>query len=132
MYHCGLMQIYWAYACQAWFIGSVAGDQCTIINPIGDLVACSTNYYPYITSEINLDCKVVHIDYNNEKFAAAKQKYGSKLKIYDPGHVGAVLLSSESNDFTVEDILEEFAIESWDDYYARSLAHRHEAGHLEE
>ncbi|MDW7658227.1 MAG: carbon-nitrogen hydrolase family protein, partial [Bacillota bacterium] len=73
MYHGGLMQNYWAYACRSWFIGCVPGDQCTIINPIGDLVAQSTNYYPYVTADINLDYRVAHFDYNREKFQAAKQ-----------------------------------------------------------
>ncbi len=74
---------------------------------------------------------MVHIDYNNQKFAAAKEKYGNKIKIYDPGHVGAVLLTAESPDLTVDDVLAEFEIEVWDDYYARSLAHRHQPGHIE-
>ncbi len=131
MYHGGLMQNYWAYACRAWFIGSVAGDQCTVINPLGDLVARSTNYYPYVTTDINLDCRVVHIDNNNAKFAAAKQKYGSRIKIHDPGHVGAVLISSECDGLSIQEVIREFDITLWDDYYARSLAHRHEPGHIE-
>ncbi len=131
MYHGGLVQNYWAYSCRSWFIGSVAGNQCTIINPLGDLVARSTNYYPFITADINLDYKVAHIAYNEAKFAAAKQKYGSKVRIYDPGHVGAVLLTSESDDITAHDLVQEFAIELWDDYYARSLAHRQIPGHIE-
>jgi predicted amidohydrolase len=131
MYHGGLMQNYWAYACRAWFIGCVPGDQCTIINPIGDLVAQSTNYYPYVTADINLDYQIAHIDYNRDKFKAAKQKYGNQLKIYDPGHVGAVLLTSESETVTMEEIISEFEIELWDDYYARSMAERHAPGHIE-
>ncbi len=131
MYHGGLMQNYWAYACRSYFVGSVAGDQCTVINPLGDLVARSTNYYPYVTADINLDYKVVHIDYNGEKFDAAKKKYGNEVKIYDPGHVGAVLLTSESEERSVDDIIKEFGIEIWDDYYARAMAERHAPGHIE-
>lgn len=131
MYHGGLMQNYWAYACRAWFIGCVAGDQCTIINPIGDLVAQSTNYYPYVTADINLDYRIAHIDYNQDKFKAAKQKYGSQLKIYEPGHIGVVLLTSESDAVTMAEIVSEFDIELWDDYYARSMAERHAPGHIE-
>lgn len=131
MYHGGLMQSYWAYACRAWFIGCVSGDQCTVINPVGDLVARSTNYQAYVTAEINLDYRVAHLDYNQEKFKAAKRKYGSQLKIYDPGHLAAVLLTSESDSVTMDEIIKEFDIELWDDYYARSMAERHAPGQIE-
>jgi predicted amidohydrolase len=131
MYHGGLMQNYWAYSCRSWFIGCVSGDQCTVINPVGDLVAQSTNYYPHVTAEINLDYKVAHIDYNQNKFKAAKQKYGNNFRIYDPGHVGVVLLTSESDVVTSEEIVDEFNIELWGDYYTRSLAERHAPGHIE-
>ena len=131
MYHGGLMQNYWAYACRAYFLGSVAGDQCTVINPVGDLVARSTNYYPFVTTDINLDCQVVHIDYNQPKYQAAKQKYGPKIRIHDPGHLGAVLLSSEADELSAADVIREFDMELWDDYYARSMAERHMPGHIE-
>ncbi|NLO37377.1 MAG: carbon-nitrogen hydrolase family protein [Clostridiaceae bacterium] len=131
MYHGGLMQNIWAYTCRSYFVGSVPGDQCTIINPVGDLVAQSTNYYPFVTAQINLDHRVVHIDYNTEKFPAIKQKYGRKVKIYDPGHLGCVLMTCESEDLTMTDIVNEFALELWDDYYARSMAERHAPGHIE-
>lgn len=131
MYHGGLVQNYWAYACRSWFIGSVAGNQCTIINPMGDLVAQSTNYYPFVTATVNLDYQVLHIDHNNPKFDAAKRKYGSKIKIYDPGRVGAVMLTSETDEFSARDVVKEFDMELWDDYYARSLAARDLPGRLE-
>ena len=107
------------------------GNQCTIINPVGDLVAQSTNYYPFVTAQINLDHRVVHIDYNTVKFPAIKQKYGRKVKIYDPGHLGCVLMTCEAEDLTMADIVREFELELWDDYYARSMAERHMPGHIE-
>ncbi|MDD2441532.1 MAG: carbon-nitrogen hydrolase family protein [Eubacteriales bacterium] len=131
MYHGGLMQNIWAYTCRSFFVGSVPGNQCTIINPVGDLVAQSTNYYPFVTAQINLDHRVVHIDYNTVKFPAIKQKYGRKVKIYDPGHLGCVLMTCEAEDLTMADIVREFELELWDDYYARSMAERHMPGHIE-
>ena len=44
--------------------------------------------------------------------------------MYDPGHVGSVLLSCESADLTVMDIIKEFEIELLDDYFARALSVR--------
>lgn len=124
MYHGGLMQSYWAYSCRAHFVGSVAGLPCSVISPLGETIARSTNYYPYVTTTVNLDCEVIHIDENGKHFAAIKQKYGPKVKIHDPGLLGAVLLSSESDECSVKTIIDEFRLERLDDYFDRALAHR--------
>lgn len=130
MYHGGLMQNYWAYSCRAHFAGAVCGLPCNVISPVGENLANSTNYTHYLTQSVNLDCKVVHLDFNGEKLRAAKQKYGPKFKISDPGYLGAILISSESEEFTIDDIIKEFEIEILDDYFTRSLNHRH-AGNIE-
>jgi len=131
MYHGGLVQNYWAYYCRAHFIGAVAGDECTVINPVGEKIAHSTNYFPRVTATINLDCKVIHLDGNWEKLQAAKDKYGRDVTIFDPGHIGAVLLTSESVNRSVDEIIREFKMETWDEYYARCLKHRHTPGNME-
>lgn len=131
MYHGGLMQDYWAYHCRSYFVGAVAGDECTVVNPLGRKIANSTNYYHHVTTTINLDGKVVHLDENWGKIQAAKLRYGQGLTVFDPGHVGAVLLTSEMPDRSAGDIIREFGIETWDEYYARSLKHRHTPGNME-
>ena len=77
-----------------------------------------------MTGKINLDYALVHIDRNELKFFAAKQKYGDRLVIHDPGHIGAVMLSYEGTDRTVWDIIREFGIFSLDDYFAECRAHK--------
>ena len=131
MYHGGLMQNYWAYHCRSYFIGAIAGDECTVINPVGEKIARSTNYFNRLTTTINLDFKVVHLDENWGKLQAAKNKYGQGVTMFDPGHVGAVLLTSEMPDKTIDEIIREFKIETWDEYYARSMKHRHTPGNME-
>ena len=131
MYHGGIMQNYWAYNCQAYFIGCTAGLERTVINPVGTKIAASTNYLPYVTVRINLDYKVVHLDENWGKLEKIKEKYGRGVKVFDPGYVGCVLVSSEMPDITVNDIIEEFAVETWDEYYRRSLNHRYLPGNME-
>lgn len=123
MYHGGLMQNYWAYACHSHFVGSICGDQCTIINPIGELLAQSTNYFNRVTHDVNLDCKLCHLDYNAAKFQALKKKYGRDVTIFDPGHVGVVLLTCERDDMTIDDMIDEFEIERLDHYFDRALKH---------
>lgn len=132
MYHGGFVQRNWAYSCRSYFVGAVAGLPCTVINPVGDVVAQSTNYYPYVTHTVNLDYEVVHLDYNWDRLDALKKKYGAQVKIYDPGLLGAVLLSSEAEDISAADMVREFGIERLDDYMRRSLENRHTAGKMED
>ena len=130
MYHGGLSQEYWAYSCRSYFAGAICNDQSRILNPFGETVASTTNYYNFITGKVNLDYALVHIDYNDPKYRAAKEKYGDRLIIHDPGHIGAVMLTYEGTDRTVKDIIREFDIMLLDDYFNGCRAHRaeHTAG----
>ncbi|WP_135555940.1 carbon-nitrogen hydrolase family protein [Paenibacillus cymbidii] len=131
MYHGGLMQGYWAYSCRSYFAGAISGQPCTIVSPLGETVAKSTNYYPFVTTKVNMDRVVLHIDENGTKFQAIKNKYGPEVIIHDPGYLGSVLLSSESEAFTAMDIVAEFELEPLDDYFARASEHRCAPGHME-
>ena len=125
MYHGGLMQNQWAYRCRSHFVGAIAGrPPSAVINPLGEILAESTNYFDFVTARVNLDCCVVHLDYNGEKLAAARRKYGPGVTVHDPGNVGAVLVTSELDGVTARQIVKEFGIELWDDYYERAMAHR--------
>lgn len=126
MYHGGLMQQQWAYNCRAFFAAAVCDDQCRVLNPFGETVFTSTNYQHFITGTVNLDYMLAHIDHNrvSGKFRAAKEKYGDKLQIHDPGHVGAVMLTYGGTDKTVWDVVKEFDIEPLDDYFNRCREHR--------
>lgn len=123
-YHGGLRQQQWAYACRAHFAGAIAGDEGTILNPFGEKLARTTNYYNHVTHTVNLDCALAHIDCNAGRFIEAKRKYGRALTVYDPGHVGSVLLTCEEDGLSVQDIMAEFEIEPLADYFARARAHR--------
>ncbi|UCD28850.1 MAG: carbon-nitrogen hydrolase family protein [Planctomycetota bacterium] len=131
MYHGGLMQSYWAYSCRAHFVGAVAALPCQIRNPLGEIVAANTNYFDFVTATVNLDCCLAHLDYNWDRLKAMKRKYGPKVKITDPGFLGSVLIASEDERITVEDMVTEFQIELLDDYMKRALAHRHTPGNME-
>jgi hypothetical protein len=131
MYHGGAMQNYWAYSCRSYFVGAIAGLPCTIVTPLGEVAAHSTNYYPFITTRVNLDYAVLHIDENGEHFLKIKQKYGSKVNIHDPGFLGCVLLTCESDDLKVKDIMDEFGLELMDDYFYRAEEARHLPGRIE-
>jgi len=131
MYHGGLMQAYWAYSCRSHFVGAVAGLPCEIRNPLGEVVASNTNYFDFVVADVNLDCRLAHLDYNWGRLRNLKKKYGPKVTIKDPGYLGSVLISSEHETVAVDEMIEEFEIELLDDYMARALAHRHASGNME-
>jgi hypothetical protein len=53
------------------------------------------------------------------------------VTIKDPGFLGSVLITSEHETVSVDDMIAEFEIELLDDYMARALAHRHTPGNME-
>lgn len=130
MYHGGFVQRTWAYDCQAYFVGAVAGIQCDVLSPQGESLASSSCYHPFVNARINLDRELIHLDYNGEKLLNAQKKYKSKIEAYCPNGLGSVLLTSETDEFTVKDVIKEFDMITWRDYYADSLKHREE--HLHE
>jgi len=133
MYHGGLMQSYWAYSYRCHFVGAIAGKNTPseIRNPLGQVIASSTNYFDFAVAKVNLDCELAHLDYNWERLRKLKAKYGPKVKISDPGCLGSVLISNEDETISVDDMIKEFQIELLDDYFARALAYRHKPGNIE-
>lgn len=53
------------------------------------------------------------------------------VTISDPGCLGSVLISSEHETISVDEMIKEFEIELLDDYFARSLAYRHKTTNME-
>ena len=128
-YHGNFMQQLWAYWCSSFFVGSIngGGTPSEIRNPLGDVIASSTNYFDFAVATINLDSRVVHLDNNFGKLDTIKRKYGRAVNITDPGRLGPVLLSYEADDYNIDKIIKEFDIELIDPYFNRSRKKRAEA-----
>ena len=121
-FHGGLMQGFWAYRCQSFFIGAInAGRECTVLNPLGEKIACSTDYFPYAIADLNLDCRVVNLGDSVTKLNAAKAKYGETLSIAGPGELGCVLVTNYDENTTIESILAEFSLPTNSEYLRQSL-----------
>ena len=131
MYHGGLMQNYWAYHCRSYLVAAVGcGCESTVVNPVGMVVSHTTNYQHNQTALINLDYELIHLA-EVEKLQALKKKYGRGVTITDPGNLGVVLVTSELPDISAHRMIEEFKIERWDEYYARTVKHRNTPGKME-
>lgn len=123
LYHGGLMQAYWAYSCRAHFVGACSGLPSSILSPMGEVLATSATFFNFATATVNLDCCIAHYDENWDKRQALKAAYGPQVTIRDPGLIGSFLVTSEAEDISAAQMIEEFGIELLDDYMARSLTH---------
>lgn len=126
VYHGGLKQSSWAYSCRSYFVGAISDKRLPseIRNPLGDVIASTTNYFDYTIATINLDYRLAHLDYNWQKLDLLKQKYGNAVTIHDPGKLGCVLISSEDGNIPIERMIKEFNIELLNDYFERSRKFR--------
>jgi hypothetical protein len=124
-YHGGIMQNYWAYQLRAYFASSIRPPApSTLISPIGEVVATSTNYFNHYSEQINLDYFLVHLDENWVRLEDMKRKYGAGVKVIDPGKLGSVLVTSETESLTARDLIDEFQFLLLDEYLERSRNHR--------
>lgn len=126
MYHGGHMQSNWAYACRSYFVGAISGGgtKSEVRDPLGEIIASTTNYNNFVSTTVNLNSCLVHLGYNEGKLKALKKKYGPQVAIKDPGNLGPVLVSSLDDRLNIHDVLKEFEIENMHDYYNRSRAVR--------
>lgn len=130
MYHGGLVQSYWAYSCQSFMVGALGFRELPseIRNPLGQVVASTTNYFNYSVATINLDSKLVHLDNNWGKLVDLKKKYGDAVNVNDPGQIGAVLITSEHEQISATQMMTEFEIISLDEYFNQSREFRLKPG----
>lgn len=122
MFHGGILQNYWAYSCRSFFVSSIGTSAIPsqIRDPHGNIVSSSTNYSDFVTATVNTDCALVHLDNNRRKLIKLKETYRGDVRISDPGRFGSVLVYSESENVTADQLLAESGIESLNEYLQRS------------
>lgn len=90
------------------------------------LVGVSCICYPARASmaemeaRIDLDSQIVHIDYNADRVRRLKEAYGPQVKVETASPEAVYFLSSLHPDRSIEQMIEEFEIETLDDYLDRS------------
>jgi predicted amidohydrolase len=86
---------------------------------------------PWSLAEVNADREVFHLDYNQDKFPALRDKFGPDVDIEVHQPEAYFLLASRRTGLGVEQIAKEFKLEPLRDYLARSARQReqHLRGH---
>ena len=126
--HGGFLRQLWAYSCQAYLAASVPLDHggSSILDPTGKILAEGPAHTPYLScADLDLDYRVLHWDENMPKLMEAQKKYGPDLHVSNPdGKIGVLLVTYSGDRTTLADIMAEYQLETWDGYYARSVAAR--------
>ncbi|MBN1395636.1 MAG: carbon-nitrogen hydrolase family protein [Pirellulales bacterium] len=95
-----------------------------IVDPLGRTLIESNRNAPVIFSRINLDCRVIHVDYNRDRVRRMKQKYGPLVKVDSASREALFLISSQHPEKSIDDMIREFEIEDYDAYMDRSRRER--------
>ena len=123
MFRGGLQLSIWAYEFRAFMASATPGENSRIVDPLGRVLADSSQYGRLIWRDLNLDFAVLHIDYNHEKFPDIKKKYGPEVAFEVTSPEGVFLMSSQGPR-SVWEVIEEFGLETLDAYLDRARRER--------
>ncbi len=127
-YRGGLQTEMWAFLTGTYLVSAILNELGRIVDISGQVLAEST-YESIITRCINLDRKLMHMDYNYDKMDEILAKYGSKVSLDFFTREACWAVGSESDDFSVDDIIREFELEPRPVYFDRARRTRSEALH---
>lgn len=123
-YRGGIATLYWAFKYGFWFVSATPTENSCIVNPLGRLLVESFGYSPTISAAVNTDCVVCHIDFNHGKLPDLKRKYGAQAEVVTVAPEGVFLLTSSHPEVSVYEMIEEFGLETREQYWDRANAAR--------
>ena len=129
MFDGDFLQREWARDCQSYVVASTGLSILPgrVVDPAGGELRNENYYQPTFTARVNTNCRVLHLDFNRDKFPKVVRKYGRKVEFRNPGGVGTFTLLSNDPALPVDDVVREFGLETFTDYMARSRRVRSEA-----
>jgi len=127
MYPGGLQLKIWAFNYGVYVVSALTSEGSKIVDPLGRVLATSSTYSPVICKTINLDCEILHIDYNHMKWDSIKKRYGSKVELDVLRPEAVFMMTSNLQDVTVEDVVKEFKLETREEYFKRASMIREKA-----
>ena len=131
MFRGGLQLRLWAYQLGCYLVSATPGEQSAIVNPLGrtllesQISAGATG--SIVSLQLNLDYQVMHLDYNAEYLARAKEIYGPQVQIEVAGPEGIFLLHSMHPERDSASIVRELGMETRDEYFRRACKIRDES-----
>ena len=121
MYDAGRQLEHWAEQFGFYVVSSWGGQVNSIIDMTATPLVRTGYQYPIASADVNFDRECFHQDRNMKHWDAIRAKYGRGVSLNIPHPEGKFTLSSEMEDVTIEDIAEEFGLETWREYRRESL-----------
>ncbi|MFW6156844.1 MAG: carbon-nitrogen hydrolase family protein [Armatimonadota bacterium] len=121
MYDAGRQLQFWAEEFGFYLMGSWGGQVNSIVDMTGRVLAQTGYQYPIASVDVNMDRECFHQDENRRHWDAIREKYGRGVSLNIPHPEGKFTLASEMDDVSIEDITEEFGLETWRDYRRDAL-----------
>ena len=118
MFTGGIQSQMWAFLNRCYLVSSVHHEEGSmIINPLGKIIGSSSlPYEPVLTMVVNLDFKVIHLYQNHTKIKDLKKEYGDNIKLEIGGAEGLGILSSQSEELSIDEMCREFDIKDIEEY----------------
>lgn len=121
MYRGGLQLSIWAHDLSFFVAAATPGDGSRIIDPLGRvLIESEVGYQRIVSRRLNLDFRVLHLDYNGQQLAELKRRYGSGVEIDVARPEAVFCLYSHLEGKTCDDLMAEMGWETRADYFRRA------------
>jgi len=111
----------WSIEIGCYLVSATTDCRGAILDPLGRVLCQSSEYSSILSRRVNMDFKVLHLDYNHEKFDRVKESYRSKVAINVSRPEALAMISSESENVTVDQLMRDFSLEPRYRYLVRSM-----------
>jgi predicted amidohydrolase len=118
-YRGGLQVRIWAFELGVYVISAILAELGQIVDLSGAVLAEAT-YEQLIARRINLDRRLLHMDYNWEKMDAILDKYGRDVSFDYFTREAVFAIGSEREGLSIDDVIAEFGLERRADYFRRA------------
>ena len=98
-----------------------------LIDINGEDIASNGRLQSWFVDTINLDRKIFHWDFQADEFRRIQDKYGDKIGFRIEHPEGWFILESRSPDITIDGIMKEYGLVTYDEYIARATRAQIEA-----
>ena len=125
-YRGGMQVRYWAFELGLYMVSAVLGEGGQIVDLTGRVLEQST-YEELIVHRLNLNRRLLHMDYNWEKMDKMLEKYGGALTFDYVTPEACFAIGCTQPGLEIEEIIAEFGLERRRDYFARANRVREQA-----
>jgi len=123
-YRGGLQVRAWAFEFGYYLVTAITSDLGQIVDLTGKQLVESYFHNPVIVHNLNLNRRLLHMDYNWEKMDEMLEKYGPALTFDYASPEACYAIGCERAGLDIEQVIDEFGLERRDDYFQRADAVR--------